>query len=125
MGSNGKWITCKISDLPDLPPDNYESWDEVIDGLCIVAVNDIALDTPICRAADGPSNTKNSSKLMVKFNRKALADTIQAQIDNPDIVVDDNSAKITLAFSDGDALNFYGEDTIKTKPAKVKKPKKK
>ena len=75
--------------------------------------------------ADGPSNTKNSSKLMVNFNRKALADTIQAQIDDPDIVVDDNSAKITLAFSDGDALNFYGGDTIKTKPAKVKKPKKK
>jgi hypothetical protein len=126
LGSNGRWITCKIRDLPDLPTD-YESWDEVIGGLCIVAVNDIVLDTPICRAVDGPSNTKNSSKLMVKFNRKALADAIQAQIDDPLLDVDDYSAKITLAFSDGNALNFYGEDTLKTKPRKEprgpKKPK--
>jgi hypothetical protein len=125
LGSNGRWITCKISDLPDLPPGTYESWDEVIDGLCIVAVNDIALDTPICRATEGPSNTKNSSKLMVKFNRKALTDAITAQINDTDLSIDPTSTKITLAFSDGEALNFYGEDIIKTKPAKEKKPKKK
>ena len=63
---------------------------------------------------------------MVKFDRKALADdNSKLRLTNPDIDADDNTAKITLAFSDGDALKFYGEDTIKTKPAKVKKPKKK
>ena len=94
-----------------------------MDGLCIVAVNDIPLASPICRDSNGPANTKNDTKLMVKFNRKALADEISAQQEaNPDL--DKTSTKITLAYSDG-TLNFYGEDTIKTKPAKDKKPKKK
>jgi len=122
LGSNGRWITCKISDLPDLPDDTY-TWEDVVDGLCIVAVNDIPLTSPICRDSNGPANTKNDTKLMVKFNRKALADEISAQQEaNPDL--DKTSTKITLAYSDG-TLNFYGEDTIKTKPAKVKKEKKK
>jgi hypothetical protein len=61
--------------------------------------------------------------MMTKFDRRALADEISSWItDNPD--ADATNTKIAVAYSDG-TLNFYGEDTIKTKPAKTPKPKKK
>jgi hypothetical protein len=118
LGSNGNWVTCKISGLTG------HTWDEVdLARLCIVGINDSLIATPICVDTAGPSNTKNEKKMMVKFDRRSLADEISAWIaDNPD--ADPTSTKITVAHSDG-TLNFYGEDTIKTKPAKEKKPKKK
>jgi hypothetical protein len=116
LGSNGNWVTCKISGLTG------HTWDEVdLGSLCIVGINDTLIATPICVDTAGPSNTKNSKKMMVKFDRKALADEISAQIEaNPPL--DPTSTKITVAHSDG-TLNFYGDDTIKTKVPK--KPKKK
>jgi hypothetical protein len=119
LGSNGNWVTCKISGLAS------HTWDEVnLANLCIVGINDTFITTPICVDTDGPSNTKNEKKMMVKFDRRALANEISAWItNNPDS--DPTRTKITLAYSDGDALNFYGEDTIKTKPAKTPKHKKK
>ena len=116
LGSKGNWVTCKISDL-----DGF-TWDAIdLDSLCIVGINDALIATPICVDTTGPSNTKNSKKMMVKFDRKELADEISAQIEtNPPL--DPTITKITVAYSDG-TLNFYGEDTIKTKVPK--KPKKK
>jgi len=118
LGSNGNWVTCKISGLTG------HTWDEVdLASLCIVGINDSLIATPICVDTTGPSNTKNEKKMMVKFDRRALADEISAQIvANPPL--DPTSTKITVAYSDG-TLNFYDDDTIKTKPAKNKKPKKK
>ena len=115
LGSNGNWVTCKISGLTG------HTWDEVdLASLCIVGINDTLIATPICVDTTGPSNTKNSKKMMVKFDRKALADEISTQIEtNPPL--DPTSTKINVAHSDG-ILNFYGDDTIKTKlPKKHKK----
>jgi hypothetical protein len=118
LGSNGKWMTCKVNAVAG------HTWDEVeLSKLCIVGINDELITVPVCVDTTGPSNKNNSKKMMVKFDRKALAGEIAAQIAaNPDL--DPTSTKITLAYTDG-TLSFYGDDTIKTKPAKVKKPKKK
>jgi hypothetical protein len=114
LGSNGKWVTCKVNAIAD------HTWDEVdLTKLCIVGINGELITSPVYVDATGPSNTKNSKKMMVKFDRRALADAISANLG-----LDPKSTKITLAYTDG-TLSFYGEDTIKTKPAKVKKPKKK
>jgi hypothetical protein len=116
LGSNGNWVTCKISGLTG------HTWDEVgLASLCIVGINDSLIATPICVDTTGPSNTKNEKKMMVKFDRRSLADEISAWIvDNPD--ADPTSTKITIAYTDG-TLNFYGEDTIKTKVPKKSKKK--
>jgi hypothetical protein len=117
LGSQGNWVTCKISDLPS----GYRSSDIDLsaDRLCIVAINDIYLDEAdrICHDTEGPSGL--GKKLMVKFSRGDLITLIS---NNPGS--DPNSAKITLAgYSKDEKLQFYGDDTIKTKLPK--KPKKK
>lgn len=113
LGSNGKWVTCKVNAIAD------HTWDEVdLTKLCIVGINNVLITSPVCVDATGPSNTKNSKKMMVKFDRRALADAISANLG-----LDPKSTKITLAYTDG-TLSIYGEDTIKTKPARVKKSKK-
>lgn len=117
LGSQGNWVTCKISDLPN----GYRSSDIDLDPdrLCIVAINDIYLDEAdrICHDTEGPSGL--GKKLMVKFSRGVLITLIS---NNPGL--DPNSAKITLAgYSKDEQLQFYGDDTIKTKLPK--KPKKK
>jgi hypothetical protein len=120
LGSNGKWVTCKVSAI-----DGY-TWDQLeLANLCIIGINDELIAIPVCvDPTTSPSNINNSSKLMVKFNRRLLADAIALQhttTTNPDL--DKTITKITLAYSD-ETINFYDDDTIKTKPAKVKNHKK-
>lgn len=113
LGSQGKWVTCKISNLPD----GYKSKDIEPDSLCIIAINDEVLDAAFCRDPEGPAGL--GKKMMVKFLREDLIGYINA--------IDSNatSAKLTMAgYSKDGYLQFYGEDSIKTKPAKTKKPKK-
>ena len=125
LGSNGNWVTCKISDFPD----GYTPADVDMDRVCIVAVNGKFLAetaNPICsKDSGGPFNNRNKKKLIVKFDRKELAAFIAA---NP-ITDEPNIAKITVTgYGTDETLQFYGEDTIKTKPAKPPKepkPKKK
>jgi hypothetical protein len=125
LGSNGNWVTCKISDFPD----GYTPADVDMDRVCIVAVNGKFLAEtadPICsKDSGGPFNNRNKKKLIVKFDRKELAAFIAA---NP-ITDEPNIAKITVTgYGTDETLQFYGEDTIKTKPAKPPKepkPKKK
>ena len=119
LGSNGKWVTCKIDEF------GYDWTAMDLSDLCIIGINDKLFSEPLCVDTNGPSNTKNSNKMMAKFDRRALASEITAEIAaelaaNPDF--DPTQTKITLAFSDG-TVNVYWEDTIKTKPAKNKKPK--
>ena len=125
LGSHGKWITCQIADLPSLPQ-GYTSWADALDGLCIVGINGIGLAEPICRATNGPAKAnKKDTKLMLKFDRQALASAISAQIaDRQDEAeFDPTSTTITLGYNDGEGLSFYDDDIIKTKPAKVKNPR--
>ena len=119
LGSKGKWVTCKISDFPKNEDEyQYTPADVDLDNFCIVMINDTLLDQPICsKDSNGPVNNRNKKKLMVKFDRKVLIGQIDSEA---------TSAKITVAgYSLDDTLQFYGEDTIKTKPAKTPKPKKK
>lgn len=122
LGSNGNWVTCKISDFPD----GYTPADVDMERVCIVAINGKFLaetDELICsKDSGGPYNNRNKKKLMVKFDRKSLADFITA---NPN-TEEPNTANITVAgYSTDGSLQFYGDDTIKIKPAKEKKNKKK
>jgi hypothetical protein len=116
LGSNGRWVTCKISDLPE----GYTPADIDMDTLCIVEVNGMLLDDdggPICTKDSGKSSKKHAKKkLKVKFDRRALADFISEYPgENPD------NATITVeGYGLDGVLQFYGEDTIKVKPAKVK-----
>jgi hypothetical protein len=123
LGSNGKWVTCKVNEF------GYEWTDLILANLCIVGINDRLFNTPICVATDGPVNTKNKSKMMAKFDRRALAGEITDEIAYENAAIpptegfDPTSTTITLTYSD-ETSSVYWEDTIKTKPAKEKKPKK-
>lgn len=113
LGSKGNWVTCKLSAFPD----DYTAKDIDLDSICITAINDEVLAEPFCRDPEGPSN--QGRKLMVKFSREELLALING--------IDQNTRSATFTmtgFSQDGYLQFYGEDTIKTKPAKVKKPKK-
>ncbi len=119
LGSKGKWVNCKISDFPE----GYAPADIDMDSICIVAVNGVFLAedaAPICsRDSGGPYNNRNPEKLIVKFDRRDLQEFIAA---NPGLLP--NLASITVAGASLDGLvQLYGEDTIKTKAAKVKKTK--
>jgi len=117
LGSQGNWVTCKISELPN----GYSPKDINLDSLYIVAINDTVLDelSRIGRDSNGPANNHSKRKLMVKFDRGDLATLIS---DNPGS--EPNSAKITVSgYSQDGSLQFYGNDTINTKVPK--KPKKK
>jgi len=126
LGSKGRWVTCKISDFPQNEENTYTPADINLDNLCIVSINDQLLETPICRDANGPANNRNKKKLMVKFDRQALATGITALYTADPDNFDLTSVKITVSgYGLDESLQFYGEDIIKTKPAKVKKLKKK
>jgi len=119
LGSNGRWVNCKISDLPE----GYMPADIDMDTVCIVEVNGMSLDDdggPICTKDSGKSGKKKSKKkLQVKFDRRALADLISEYPGtNPD-----NATIIVEGYGIDDGLQFYGEDTIKVKPARVKEKK--
>jgi len=126
LGSKGRWVTCKISGFPQDEENAYTPADINLDNLCIVSINDQLLETPICRDANGPANNRNKKKLMVKFDRQALATGITALYTADPDNFDLTSVKITVSgYGLDESLQFYGEDIIKTKPAKVKKLKKK
>ena len=123
LGSNGKWVTCKVNEF------GYD-WDNMtLANLCIVGINNRLFNAPICVATDGPVNTKNKNKMMAKFDRRALAGEITDEIAYENAAIpptegfDPTRTTITLTYSD-ETSNVYWEDTIKTKPAKEKKPKK-
>jgi len=116
LGSNGRWVTCKISDLPE----GYIPADIDLDTVCIVNVNGTVLEEnggSICaKDSGGKHNNRGKKKLKVKFDQKDLADAIAA---NPG--EDPSTAVITVEGSGlDDVLQFSGEDTIKVKPAKIK-----
>jgi hypothetical protein len=110
QSSKGKWVTCKISGLPD----GYIMADVDLESLCIVSINGETLASPIPRSSSGPSNSHNKKKLMLKFDREALTNAIPDDISGPvDIVV-------TGIVGEGvTALPFIATDTIKTKAPKV------
>lgn len=121
LGSNGGWVTCKISGLPR----GYNSADVDMDRVCIVAVNGEFIaetDELICSSdSGGPYNNRNIKKLIVKFDRGDLSDFISEYPGQ-----DPATAAITVAgYSLDGVLQFYGADVIKTKPVKVKKDKSK
>lgn len=122
-GSNGRWVTCKISDFPD----QYTPANVDLETVCIVAINGIFLSEtdngPICsKDSGGPSNNRNKNKLMVKFDRYRLASFIYVNQNTED----PETAVITVAgYSTDGSLQFYGvDDTIKIIPKEPKGPKK-
>jgi hypothetical protein len=118
LGSKGKWVSCKIQDLPE----DYLPADIDLDTLCIVAVNGVFLAEeggPICAKDSGwPAKSNGKKKVKIKFDRRNLADFIT---DYPGL--DPALADITVIGSTLDGLQFYGEDVVKVKPAKIKKIK--
>lgn len=111
QSSHGKWVTCKVSGLPD----GYAPADVNLESLCIVSVNGETLADPIERSSDGPFNNRNKRKLMVKFDRAALIDAI------PDVT---GNVEVTVVGTLGeDALPFFATDTFKTKYKVKKNPK--
>jgi hypothetical protein len=131
LGSQGRWVTCKISGFPKNEDEyQYTPADVDMDRVCIVAINGVFLaetDKLICsKDSGGPFNNRNKRKLMIKFDRQKLAAEILAQYNaaaSPDDF-DLKNIKITVAGYGGqdDALQFFGEDTIKAKvPKKLKK----
>ena len=131
LGSQGRWVTCKISGFPKNEDEyQYTPADVDMDRVCIVAINGVFLaetnDLICSKDSGGPFNNRNKKKLMVKFDRQALAAEITAQYTADPDNFDLTSVKITVAgYGLDEGLQFYGEDTIKTKPAKIPKPKKK
>jgi hypothetical protein len=113
LGSNGNWVTCRIG-----LPAGYSVADIDLDSICITAIDGDDTFSPICRASGSPSSVGRT--LMVKFSRGELADAITA------VSPGASSVTITVTGSGGageGAFVFTGDDTIKTKPAKTKKPK--
>jgi hypothetical protein len=108
LGSHGKWVTCKISGLPE----DYSAGDINLDSLNIVAINGESI-TAIPRAPGSPSGGRN--KLMVKFDRQVLAAAIGEVNGNVELTV-------TGTWGD-EELPFFGTDTFKTKFKAKKNPK--
>jgi hypothetical protein len=106
LGSQGKWITCKISGLPE----GYSAGNINQDSLNIVAINGESI-TAIPRAPSSPSGGRN--KLMIKFERAAVIEAIGELNGN---------VELTVFGTWGDEeLPFFGTDTFKTKVPKQKK----
>lgn len=114
LGSKGRWVSCRISNLSG----GFTVGDIDPATVCIKAINGEDLTTAVCRDPGSPMQSNDS--LMIKFLR---SDVISA------IPTDATSAEITVTGSgitkDGESFEFTGNDTIKTKPAKIPKPKKK
>ena len=113
QSSQGKWVTCKISGLPD----GYTPADIILENLCIVSVNGQTLAEPIPPSSDGPFNNRNKKKLIIKFSREDLISAIPDETGNVDVTV--------VGTLGPDALPFFGTDTFKTKYKEKKnhKPK--
>jgi hypothetical protein len=112
LGSKGNWVTCRISNLSGgLPVGEI-----VLASVCVTDINGV--QTSVCPALGSPSSVGDS--LMVKFSRSELAAAINLAAPGASTVT------ITVTGSGGageGAFVFTGSDTIKTKPAKTKKPK--
>jgi hypothetical protein len=117
LGSNGRWVSCTISGLPE----GYLPADIDMGTLCIVEVNGMVLEGdggPICSKDSGAKyNNRGASKLKIKFDRKDLADAITEYSDESP----DNATITVEGYGLDGILQFYGDDTIKVKPAKIKK----
>jgi len=112
LGSNGRWVTCSISNLSgDFTVGNIDR-----DTVCITAINGTDLTTAVCRDPSSPSSSNGS--LMIKFLRSDLISTIPADATNVEITV--TGSGVTEG---GESFEFTDTDTIKTKPAKNKGPK--
>lgn len=121
LGSKGGWVSCTISGLPE----GYVPADIDTDTLCIVEVNGMELDGdggPICSKDSGAkNNSSGNNKLKIKFSRKDLADVITEYSDESP----DNATITVEGYGLDGILQFYGDDTIKVKPAKNKEKKEK
>jgi hypothetical protein len=106
LGSQGRWISCKISGLPE----GYSAGDINADSLNIVAINGESI-VAIPRAAGSPSGGRN--KLMVKFDRTAVIEAIGEVNGNIELTV--------IGTWGDEELPFFGTDTFKTKVPKQKK----
>lgn len=105
QGSKGKWVTVKISGLPE----GYAVGDINLDTVCVTAVGTDYTITPVCQAS-GPSNNRNKKKVMLKMSREELAEAI------PDVT---GTVDLTVIGTVGEAaLPFFATDTIKTKAPK-------
>lgn len=105
QSSKGKWVTVKISGLPE----GYAVSDINLSTICVTAVDaDYTID-PVCQAS-GPSNNRSKKKVMLKMSREELAGAI------PDVT---GTVELTVIGTVGDAaLPFFAIDTIKTKAPK-------
>jgi hypothetical protein len=108
LGSQGKWITCKISGLPE----GYSTKGINLDSIRIVGINDdYTIDIP----HDSTGPVGNGRKLMVKFDRQVLIEAIGEVNGNVDL---------TLIGTWGEEeLPFFATDTFKTKFKIKKNPK--
>jgi hypothetical protein len=112
LGSKGNWVTCRISNLSG----GFSVGEIDLASVCVTDINGV--QTSVCPAPGSPSSVGDS--LMVKFSRSALAAAINLAAPGASTVT------ITVKGSGGaeeGAFEFTGSDTIKTKPAKTKKPK--
>jgi hypothetical protein len=112
LGSNGRWVTCRISNLSgDFTIGNIDR-----DTVCITAINGVDLTTTVCRDPSSPSSSNGS--LMIKFLRSDLISAIPTDATSVEITV--TGSGVTEG---GESFEFTDTDTIKTKPAKNKGPK--
>ena len=103
LGSNGKWVSCAISNLP-------AGYTVDPNSVCITAIDGAEIE-PICRV-DGPVNVGETLK--VKFPRTALADAITTGGNSVELTV---KGDVTVG---EEGFEFSGTDTINTKAKKVK-----
>jgi len=103
LGSNGRWVSCAISNLP-------AGYTVDPNSICITAIDDNEIE-PICRV-DGPVNACETLK--VKFPRTVLADAITTGGSPVELTV---KGYVTVG---AEGFEFSGTDTINTKAKKVK-----
>jgi hypothetical protein len=103
LGSNGRWVSCSISNLP-------AGYTVDPNSVCITAIDGTEIE-PICRV-DGPVNAGETLK--VKFPRSALAAAITTGGSSVELTV---KGYVTVG---AEGFEFSGTDTINTKAKKVK-----
>ena len=108
---DGKWIDEVI--VPGRPPEIYRAQAAIIPEPNVAAGTNTLPNVPAFDWSYGCSAT--SAAMMFGYYDNIGYPNIYTGPTN-------GGVKITLAFSDG-TVNVYWEDTIKTKPAKNKKPK--
>lgn len=109
LGSNGRWVTCRVSNLSG----GFAVKDLDVDSVCITHIDgdDTVAGLPVCRDPNSPSSSNGS--LMVKFLRSDLINVIPADATGVEITV--TGSGVTEG---GESFKFTDTDTIKTKPAK-------